>query len=86
MRPLRTLGDSWLVRYAPFSSIESYSYATASSYIPIDLSRLLDSNAAFADPSRLMVGPLSFFFIYTELFLCHRYEPYTNRFVLSGRL
>ena len=64
MRPLRTLEDSWLVRYPSFSFTESYSYATASSHIPFGSSRPPDSNETFADPSGPLVGPLSFFFLY----------------------
>ena len=55
MRPLRTLADAWLVRYPSFSSIESYSYATATSHIPIDSSRPADSNENLADSIRPQV-------------------------------
>ena len=55
MRPLRTLADVWLVRYPSFSSTESYSYATATSHIPIDSSRPADSNETLADSIRPLV-------------------------------
>ena len=58
MRPLRTLADSWLVRYPSFSSTESYSHATATSHIPIDSSRPADSNETLADSIRLLVVEL----------------------------
>ena len=64
LRPLRTLADSWLVRYPIFSSTESYRYATAPSHIPFDSSRPPEPNVTFADPSGPQVGPLSFFFLY----------------------
>ena len=49
MRSLQTLEDAWLVRYHSFSFTESYSYATATSHIPTDLSRPADSNETLAD-------------------------------------
>ena len=55
MRPLRTLADAWLVRYPSFSSTESYSYATATSHIPIDSSCPADSNKTLADSIRPLV-------------------------------
>ena len=58
MRPLRTLVDSWLVRYPSFSSTESYSYATTTSHIPIDLSCPADSNEALPDGIRPLVVEL----------------------------
>ena len=64
MRPLRILADAWLVRYSSFSSTASYSYATATSHIPIDLSHPAESNEALADPSGRLIGPLSFLFLY----------------------
>ena len=51
MRPLRTLADPWLVHYPSFSSTESYSYATATSHIPIDSSRPADSKRPFRTES-----------------------------------
>ena len=58
MRPLRTLVDAWLVRYPSFSSTESYSYATATSHIPIDSSHPVDSNVTLADSIRPLVVEL----------------------------
>ena len=58
MRPLRTLADPWLVRYPSFSSTESYSYATATSHIPIDSSCPGDSNETLADRIRPWVVEL----------------------------
>ena len=58
MRPLQTLADAWLVRYPSFSSTESYSYATATSHIPIDSSRPVDSNETLADSIRPLVVEL----------------------------
>ena len=55
MRALRTLADAWLVRDPSFSSFESYSYATATSHIPIDSSRPADSNETLADSILLLV-------------------------------
>ena len=49
MRPLRTLADTWLVRYPSFSFTGSYSYAPATSHIPFDSSHSPDSNETFAD-------------------------------------
>ena len=58
MRPLPTLADAWLVRYPSFSTTESYSYATTTSHIPIDLSRPADSNETLADSIRALVVEL----------------------------
>ena len=58
MRPLRTLVDSWLVRYPYFSSTESYSYATAMSHIPLDSSRPAGSNETLADTIQALVVEL----------------------------
>ena len=58
MRPLRTLEDSWLVRYPFFSSTESYSYATATSHTPIDSYRPADSNETLPDGIRQLVVEL----------------------------
>ena len=58
MRPLRTLADSWLVRYPSFSSTESYSYATATSHIPIDSPCPADSNETLPDGIRRLVVKL----------------------------
>ena len=44
MTPLRTLADSWLVRYSSFSSTESYSHAPTMSHTPLDSPCLADSN------------------------------------------
>ena len=55
MSPLRTLADAWLVCYPSFSSTESYSYATATSHIPIDSSCLADSNETLQDEIRPLV-------------------------------
>ena len=59
MRPLQTLADAWLVRPPSFSSTETYSYATATSYIPIDPSRTGDSNETLADSIRPLVVELT---------------------------
>ena len=64
IRPLRTLADAWLVRYPSFSCTESNSHATAMSHTPIDSSRPADSNVTLVDPSRRLVGPLFFLFLY----------------------
>ena len=58
MRPLRTLAYPWLVRYPPFSSTESYSYATTTSHIPIDSYRPADSNETLPDGIRQLVVEL----------------------------
>ena len=58
MGPLRTLADPWLVRYPSFSSIESYSYATATSHIPIDSYPPADSNEPLPDGIRPLVVEL----------------------------
>ena len=57
-RPFRTLADAWLVRYSSFSSTESYSYATATSYTPIDSSRPADSNETLPDGIRPLLVEL----------------------------
>ena len=49
MRALRTLADTWLVRYPSFSSTKSYTQAPATSHTPFDLSRSPDSNETLAD-------------------------------------
>ena len=58
MRPWWTLADAWFVRYPSFSSAESYSYATATSLIPIDSARPADSNEPLADSIRPLVVEL----------------------------
>ena len=55
---LRTLADTWLVRYSSCSSPESYSHALATSYIPFDSSRPPDSNETLADQIRQLAVEL----------------------------
>ena len=63
MRPLRTLVDPCLVRYPSFSSTESYSYATATSHIPIYSYRPAESNETLTDSIRPLVIELPQLFV-----------------------
>ena len=96
MRPLQTLADPWLVRYPSFSSTVSYSYATATSHIPIDSYSPADSNGALPNPIRPLVVelPYSLYFCSPGRYLqivccrvlqaCHSFEPYTIEFLSSS--
>ena len=54
-----TLADTCLASYHYFQSTDSYRHATASSHIPFDSSRRVDSNELLPDLIRLLAGNLA---------------------------
>ena len=85
----------WAGNFRLFAA-ECYKHATASSLIPFDSPRPPDSNGALSDQIHLLAIelPSSLYFCSPGKFLqivcyrglqpCHRFEPYTIRFVSSG--
>ena len=59
IRPLRTLADTWLVRYLSFLSTGCYSHAPAMSHTAFDSPRPADSNETLADSIRPLAVELT---------------------------